>query len=114
MVCAGLVEAAIQIARPVDAAINRCMSFVPSSMRGLTYSAFMTIWLQFCDNGARSELTADGWRATRPVFHPRLDPRQPQVLVFDVLERDRHYFAATIDCHVTEELQPEAGSKIIH
>src|SRR5258708_25051158 len=58
-------------------------------------------------------LTSRGWRATRPALHPRHDPRRPQALVLDVLERDGHHLGRTVDLHLAEELQPEARRKII-
>src|SRR5258708_34462361 len=58
-------------------------------------------------------LTSRGWRATRPALHPRHDPRRPQALVLDVLERDGHHLGRAVDLHLAEELQPEAGRKII-
>src|SRR5262249_38688787 len=59
------------------------------------------------------ELSASGWRATRPALHPWHDPRRPEVLVLDVLESDRHHLACAVDLHLPEELQPEARRKII-
>ena len=34
-------------------------------------------------------------------------------MVVDVLERDGHDLGGTIDRHVTEELQPEAGRQVV-
>ena len=58
-------------------------------------------------------LASDEWRATRPFFHPWLDPGGPEVLVIDVLEGDRHHSARAVDRHLAEELQPEAGRQVV-
>src|SRR5215467_7086026 len=51
--------------------------------------------------------------AARPFFHPRLELGRPEIVVGDVLERDGHDLARSVDRHMAEELQPEAGRQVV-
>ena len=44
-----------------------------------------------------------------PFLHPRLDLGRPEIVIANVLERDGHDLARSVDRHMAEELQPEAG-----
>src|SRR5262249_23793435 len=58
-------------------------------------------------------MTTVGHPATRPFFHPWLDLGRPEIVVADVLERDGHDLARSVDRHMAEELQPEAGRQVV-
>src|SRR5215831_10922694 len=51
--------------------------------------------------------------SARPFLHSRLDLGRPEIVVRDVLERDGHHLARSVDRHMAEELQPEAGRQVV-
>src|SRR5262245_39094653 len=73
----------------------------------------MTVLLQPCSGRDLPESTPEQCMVRGPALGLRRKIDQPEAPVGDVLEGHRHDPGRSVDRHLTEELQPEAGREIV-